>query len=267
MSERQRVDASLDRRSLEVLRVVIREHVRSGQPVSSRSVSKSHSEKLSPATIRNLMADLTDSGYLMQPHTSAGRVPTERAYRYFADEIVAQRAGLPRREARKIERILVSSREIDELLGQTGKLLSTMTQQVGVVVAPDLERAILEHVEFVRIAPSRVVAIFVSRSGLVTHRVIDTDEDLAQPELDKISQRLRNQFSGMTLPEARRRLIAGSRAFVCGTEPLPLWAEKTIKRYEGQPVLTVYLSANGMLVGIFVFGDGVRKGAVHACLK
>ena len=140
MSERQRVDTLKDRRSLEVLRVVIREHVRPGQPVGSRFVSKSHSEQLSPATIRSLMADLTDAGYLTQPHTSAGRVPTERAYRHLADEVVAQRTNLPRREARKIERILVSSREIDELLGQTGKLLSSMTQQVGVVVAPDLER-------------------------------------------------------------------------------------------------------------------------------
>ncbi len=266
MSERQRVDSLLDRRSLEVLRVVIREHVRTGQPVSSRSVSKSHSEKLSPATIRNLMADLTDAGYLMQPHTSAGRVPTERAYRYFADEIVAQRTGLPRREARKIERILVSSREIDELLGQTGKLLSTMTQQVGVVVAPDLERSILEHVEFVRIAPSRVVAIFVSRSGLVTHRVIDTDEDLAQPELDAISQRLRNQFSGMTLPEARRRLIAALREEREWVEALGARASSAVAHFLEEPFPEesgeLILEGTSQLLGAQEFADLDRLRSV-----
>lgn len=213
----------LDWRSEEVLRIVIAEHVRSGQPVGSRIVSRHHPEKLSPASIRNIMADLTEQGFLMQPHTSAGRLPTDRGYRYVVDELLASRRGLPRGDARKIERLLVSSREIEEMLGRSSRLLSDLTRHVGVVLAPDLEKAVLEHVDFVRVAARRVVAIFVSRSGLVTHRVVDTEDDIAQDELDRLSTILRGEFIGMSLPEVRRRLLVSLREE-------QRWAEQLGKR-------------------------------------
>lgn len=225
----------MDWRAQEVLRLVIKDHVRSGEPVSSRAVARAHPERLSAATIRNIMLDLTEQGYLSQPHTSAGRVPTDKGYRYFVDEVLASRRGLPRRDARKIEEILLSTREIEEILDQSSRLLSSLTKQVGVVLAPDLEQAILEHVEFVRIASSRVVAIFVTRSGMVTHRVIDTEVDLPQRELDEISARLREQFTGMTLPEVRRRLLAALREDRAWIERLGQRASQAVARFLEEP--------------------------------
>lgn len=197
----------LDQRSHEALRIIVQEHVRSGQPVSSRRVAALHPEALSSATIRNLMAELTDAGLLAQPHTSAGRVPTDHGYRQVVNEVLGRKRRVSRRDARRIEDLLFSSRKIDDLLSRAGKLLSAMTHQVGLVLAPDLEQALLEYVEFVRIAPQRFVAIFVSRAGLITHRVFNADEDIHQEELDHLSARLREQFTGLTLPETRQRMI------------------------------------------------------------
>jgi heat-inducible transcriptional repressor len=198
---------TLDQRAVEVLRIVIEEHVKSGEPVSSRRTARLHAEQLSPATIRNIMADLTDDGYLEQPHTSAGRVPTDRGYRFFVDDALGNKIRLPAREVRQIKDLLASTRELDELLSRATRLLADMTHQVGVVLAPDLEQAVLEHVDFVRIGPHRLVAIFVSRTGVVTHRVLDVDEDLPQDGLDRLGAKLRQQLVGYTLPEVRRRMI------------------------------------------------------------
>ncbi|RMG45267.1 MAG: heat-inducible transcription repressor HrcA [Acidobacteria bacterium] len=202
---RERIE--LDQRSKDSLEIIIQQHVRTGEPVSSRAVARLHPERLSPATIRALMADLTEMGLLAQPHTSAGRVPTDRGYRYFVDEILSRKQRLPRREVRRIERLLLSAREIEELLARAGKLLGELTGEVGVVLAPDLEQAVVEHVEFVRISARRFVAVIVSRPGVVLHRVLDSDVDLSQRQLDRLSAWLREQFSGLTLPEVRRRLL------------------------------------------------------------
>ncbi len=197
---------TLDQRAAEVLRIVIQEHVKSGEPVSSRRTARLHPEQLSPATIRNIMADLTEEGYLEQPHTSAGRVPTDRGYRFLVDEALIGRRRLAPGEIRQIKDLIASTREFDEILARATRLLAEMTHQVGVVLAPDLEKAVLEHVDFVRIAPQRVVAIFVSRTGLVSHRVLDVDEDLAQEELDRLGARLRQHVVGLTLAEVRHRM-------------------------------------------------------------
>lgn len=198
---------TLDQRAAEVLRIVIEEHVKSGEPVSSRRTARLHPEQLSPATIRNIMADLTDEGYLEQPHTSAGRVPTDRGYRFLVDEALVGRRRLASGEIRQIKDLIASTRELDEILSRATRLLAELTHQVGVVLAPDLEQAMLEHVDFVRIGPQRVVAIFVSRTGMVSHRVLDTDEDLPQEELDRLGARLRQHVVGLTLSEVRRRMI------------------------------------------------------------
>ncbi len=202
----------LDERALEVLRIVVREHVRTGEPVSSRQVARFHAEQLSPATIRTIMADLTDGGFLEQPHTSAGRVPSDKGYRSFVDEVLAARQRVPRDEARRIEEILVSSRQVEDMLERASRLLGQLTNQVAMVLPPDVAAVTLEHVEFVRIAALRVVAIFVGRGRLVVHRVIELEENLTQKELDRTSVALRSQLAEMTLPEARLRLVSSLRA-------------------------------------------------------
>lgn len=208
--ERER--SHLDQRSLEVLRIIVREHVRTGEPVSSRQVARTHAEQLSPATIRNIMADLTDQGFLEQPHTSAGRVPTDRGYRSFVDEVLAARSHrLATGEATRITDVLVSARQVEDLLARAGALLGRLTNQVAVLTAPDVEATVLEHVEFVRVAPRRVVAIFVGRGGVVLHRVVELDDDPTQEQLDHAAAQVGEQLAGLTLPQARARLIDALR--------------------------------------------------------
>ena len=224
MSERRAMGdqdhASLDPRSREVLKIIIEEHVRSGEPVSSRLTSRYHTEHLSPATIRNIMMELTERGYLEQPHTSAGRVPTDRGYRLIVDEVLSSAHRLPGRESRRIEDLVASSGELEAVLNRASRLLAELTRNVGVVLAPDLEQAVLEHVDFVRIRPFRVVAIFVSQAGTVIHRVVDTEEDIPQENLDRIAGRFREHFVGITLPEARRQMIELLRADEQGARQL-----------------------------------------------
>lgn len=210
MSGEERENA-LTRRAQDILRIIVQEHVRSGEPISSRHVSSLHSESLSAATIRHLMAELTELGLLTQPHTSAGRVPTDVGYRYVVDEVLAKGRRLPKRDVQRIEALVLSSGKLEQLLSRSSRLLAEMTHQVGVALAPDLERVVVEHVEFVRIASHRIVAIFVTRSGLVTHRVIESEDELSQEELDVLSNRLCELLSGATLPEVRERLLGTLR--------------------------------------------------------
>lgn len=253
-----------DERALEVLRIVVREHVRTGEPVSSRQVARFHAEQLSPATIRTIMADLTDGGFLEQPHTSAGRVPSDKGYRSFVDEVLTAREDVPEAEARRIEEILVSSRQVEDLLGRAGRLLGQLTNQVAMVLAPDIAQVTLEHVEFIRIAPLRVVAIFVGRAGVVVHRVVELDEDLTQDELDRVGASLRGQVAGMTLPEARLRLIASLRADRDGADRLGREAARAVLRVIEEPFAEtvtggeLIVDGTSRLLDLPEFGDLAR---------
>lgn len=200
-------DISLNPRRQEVLRLVVRFHVQTGEPVGSRTVSRNHPEQLSPASIRNIMADLEDEGFLAQPHTSAGRVPTDKGYRYFVDDLLDVGQISPE-EVTRIEGVLRTTRgEVRTLLEEASYLLSVLSRSVGVVVAPDLAQTLFEHIEFVRIGPQHIVAIFVARSGVVNHRVIRVEEDYGQEQLDRLAALVVRRFSGKTLPEVRRALL------------------------------------------------------------
>jgi heat-inducible transcriptional repressor len=193
----------LDDREERILRSVIREHIMTGEPIGSRTVSKGRRLDLSPATIRNTMAELEDRGYLVQPHTSAGRVPTARAYRVYVDRMIQT----PRMAAAQVEAIdqamLKRRGEITDLLGEASRQLSRFSNQVGVVLAPEFDRIIVEHLEFVRLDNRRIVAILVGRSGVVHNRILFVDEPMEQEELDRIGRYLSDEFHGRTLPQIR----------------------------------------------------------------
>jgi heat-inducible transcriptional repressor len=198
-------------RHREVLRAIIRDYIATAEPVGSRAVSRRYAFNLSPATIRNIMADLEETGYLTQPHTSAGRVPTDQAYRYFVDSLIARRP-LSRAEASRIEdRVRPVAGEVEELLRETSRALSLLSHHMGVVLAPRLEQTTFRGVECVPLAGSRVLVVLVAESGLVQHRVIPLDEAVGQDELDRISRLLTDMVSGLTLPQARELLVARMR--------------------------------------------------------
>jgi heat-inducible transcriptional repressor len=189
-----------------VLREVVRQHIQSGEPVGSAAVSRGARLGLSPASIRSVMAELEEQGLLVQPHTSAGRVPTDRAYRVYVDQLLP-RPRMAATEAQAIERALAASRgEIDELFGEASRQLSRFSQQVALVLAPDLRRLVVDHLEFVRLDAGRVMAILVARSGVVHNRILPVSEPLSPPELERIGRYLSAEFGGLTLPEMRAAL-------------------------------------------------------------
>ncbi|HKQ62547.1 MAG TPA: heat-inducible transcriptional repressor HrcA [Candidatus Polarisedimenticolaceae bacterium] len=195
--------AALDERQAQVLRAVIEQHVQSGEPIGSRAVSLETRLGLSPASIRSVMAGLEDRGYLSQPHTSAGRVPTDKAYRFYVDHMV-RRSGVTPQQAQAIDQALEPRRaELPEMLGAATHQLSQLTQQVGLVLAPELRRVVVDHIEFARIDPVRVVTVLVGRSGVVHHHIIEVPEPLDQDELTRIGRWISEQFGGRTLPEIR----------------------------------------------------------------
>ena len=203
---RQPASAQLNERARNVLKELIQEYVRGSKPVGSRRLARNYSERLSPATIRNVMADLETVGLLTRPHTSAGRVPTAKGYRFYVDSLLNTRE-LPTREVDRIKQSLENETDPGELMNKTSQVLSRLSNNVGFVLAPPLSHADMKHIEFVRIAPQRILVILVTESGLVEHRLIQLDQDLRQRELDQAGRYLIAHFQGKTLLEIRRELL------------------------------------------------------------
>ncbi|HUX05740.1 MAG TPA: heat-inducible transcriptional repressor HrcA [Acidobacteriota bacterium] len=199
-------EEQLDRRQQRILRFVVELFVTSGQPVGSRTISKFEGEHLSAASIRNTMADLEEMGYLVQPHTSAGRVPTDLGYRYYVDILMDQPA-LPVAEQREIKAFFKSYQGVvGSILEKTSKLLSSYSHYIGIVSAPQFESAVFSHVDFIKQGPDRVLVIFVDRAGLVHNKMIRIDADISQEELNRIGEWVVERFHGMSLTELRRKV-------------------------------------------------------------
>lgn len=187
------------------MRELIREHIRTGQPVGSRRLAKLAGEKLSPATIRNVVADLEEMGFVGQPHTSAGRVPTEKGYRFYVDSLVKTKE-LTDREVGRIRASLEAETDPDKLMDKASQVLSAVSENIGFVMAPPVSLALMKHIEFVRISERRILVILVTTGGLVQHRLVHTDEDFQQSELHEAGRYLVENFDGKTLFEIRDEL-------------------------------------------------------------
>jgi heat-inducible transcriptional repressor len=193
-------------RDREILKDVILTYILSAEPVSSRSVAKHGNLGLSAATIRNVMADLEEWGYLVQPHTSAGRVPTAAAYHLFIESMMDART-LPVRERRYIDENLKRGDDADQLMGTATHLLSELSSQVGIVVTPALGDTVLKAVDFVPLSGRKILCVVVSTTGFIDNKVIETEEEIPREELVRISNYLTENFAGQTLREIRDRLL------------------------------------------------------------
>jgi heat-inducible transcriptional repressor len=200
--------APLDPRSRGILKEIIRVHVDTGRPVSSRTLFKAHRFGLSPASIRNIMADLTDSGYLAQPHTSAGRVPTDRAYRVYIDELMRQRKVADDVREQVDSDLDLAGADVSRLFTAASRLLSQLSGEVGFVVAPDALHTVIRSLRFLAVAPGKILVVQVNDPDVVVSRVLETDIAYTAAELDALSERLTREYGGLTLHEVRRRLLA-----------------------------------------------------------
>ncbi|MDQ3281551.1 MAG: heat-inducible transcriptional repressor HrcA [Acidobacteriota bacterium] len=199
-------ELDLDPRAREVLREIILQHIDSGEPIGSRTLAKCGKFQLSPASLRNVMADLEDHGLLAQPHTSAGRVPTDRGYRFFINHLMKPRA-ISLRERETIDEEVRAANEIDQVLQLAGSLLSKMSDQVGVVFMPTLLQFAIRSMDFILVAENRIMCVIVGVNGVVVNKLIETRFVFTRDELEKISRYITVEFGGHTLEMIRRRLI------------------------------------------------------------
>jgi heat-inducible transcriptional repressor len=186
-----------------VLRAVVSSYIGGAAPVGSQTIAHLLPVPLSPASVRNTLAELTRLGLVEKPHRSSGRVPTEAGLRLFIDELLAP-ANLPRSEQRDIDYAFETA-EADGVAAAASRLLSRYTRQLGFVSAPRVDRAVLRHVSLVRIASDRLMVVLVADTGVV-RRLIDADPDLDQAQLDRMATLLSERVAGRTLPSVRAHL-------------------------------------------------------------
>jgi heat-inducible transcriptional repressor len=189
---------NLDQRLRQVLLAVIAEYVETAQPVGSRSISRRHIQGLSPATIRNAMADLEDMGYLTHPHTSAGRVPTDRAYRYYVDALGQVPWKAVEVGGTTAESTAPSADAAERLMAGTPGLLSDGTHMTGMLLAPPLRRTALDRIELVGLGEDRALAVVVTETGWVTARAISPLPRPGSEELREIGRTLTRRYRGKT---------------------------------------------------------------------
>ncbi len=204
MSQRPpRMPPGLDPRSAAVLREIVEQYVATGEPVGSRTLSRRLPVALSPATIRNVMSDLTEAGLLFAPHTSAGRLPTERGLRLFVDGLL-QTGSLPEEEQEAIGRALEArGRSLEDTLAETSTVLAGLAGAAGLVLAPKSDGAV-RHIEFVPLGPGRALVILVAADGQVENRVIEIPPGLPPSALTQAGNYLNARLSGRSLSELRR---------------------------------------------------------------
>src|SRR6202162_886682 len=196
-------DPNIGKREREVLTAIVETFISTGEPVGSRTLARSSREGLSPATIRNVMADLSDAGFLEQTHSSSGRIPTTDAYRYYVEQITGTAKLAPQEES-MISESLAGVTDVQEFMERTSHVLSLISRNVGVTVATSGAKNALEHVYFSRLGDQKVLAVLVTRSGLVRDRVLRLD--LPQSELDLAARYINENFRGWTMESMRAEL-------------------------------------------------------------
>jgi len=190
-------------REREILTAIVETFIATGDPVGSRTLARSNKEGLSPATIRNVMADLADAGFLEQPHTSAGRVPSTEAYRYYAEQLTGK-ASLSQEDQGMIQDSLHGISDVQEFMERTSHVLSLISHNVGITVAIGGPKNALEHVYFSRLGDQKALAVLVTRSGLVRDRILRLD--LPQGDLDAAARFINENFRGWTMEAMRVEL-------------------------------------------------------------
>jgi heat-inducible transcriptional repressor len=200
-----RTDAPLNFRYQEILTSIVRAFIDTGEPVGSRTLSKMRNNKLSPASIRNVMADLADEGYLSQPHTSAGRVPTEKAFRVFVSSLTTTRMAAA--ESDRLANEFRTLETVGQRVERSSYLLVELTRNVGIAAAiPELAQE-LDQIQLVPLSDRRVLMVLVTRDHMVRNRVVVLDEPTSPEELTSICNYVNRNFSGWQLGQARRELL------------------------------------------------------------
>ena len=196
----------LNERAQALLKALIERYIEDGEPVGSRALAKESGLDLSPATIRNVMSDLEDMGLIMAPHTSAGRIPTDKGYRLFVDSLVTVKP-LQDRDVQQVRTQLEGARNSSELLTAASDLLSEVTNMAGVVLMPKRHHSALRQIEFLSLSENRVLAITVTNESEVENRVLHLSRSYTSAELQRVANFLNSEFAGKDISAVRAGII------------------------------------------------------------
>ena len=231
----------LDDRKLDVLRAIVQDFVSTNEPVGSKALVERHHLGVSPATVRNDMAALEEGGYIAQPHTSAGRIPTEKGYRLFVDRLSTIKPLSPA-ERRAIEQFLDGALDLDDVVRRTVRLLAQLTRQVAVVQYPSLDRSSVRHLELVRLTGSRLLLVLITDTGRVEQRVVELAADVDEQTVTALRARLNTRVTAVLVTEVPTHLAdfvdqepAQSRA--TATAVVAVLLESLVERREDRVVV------------------------------
>lgn len=209
----------LEERRLEVLRAIVEDYVQTAEPVGSKSLVERRHLGVSPATIRNDMAALEDEGFITQPHTSAGRIPTDKGYRYFVDRLTTVKP-LSSAEQRAISSFLEGAVDLDDVVSRTVRLLAQLTRQVAVVQYPSLQRAAVRHVELVSISETRLMLVLITDTGRVEQRTVEVRNELSEQTLASLRSKINSACVNKKLSDVPAQLEALEEQFPSTVRPV-----------------------------------------------
>ncbi|GGO80745.1 heat-inducible transcriptional repressor HrcA [Wenjunlia tyrosinilytica] len=202
----------LSERRLEVLRAIVQDYVGTEEPVGSKALTERHNLGVSPATVRNDMAALEEDGFIQQPHTSAGRIPTDKGYRLFVDRLAGVKP-LSAAERRAIHNFLGGAVDLDDVVARTVRLLAQLTRQVAVVQYPSLTRSTVRHVELLSLAPARVMLVLITDTGRVEQRVVDCPSPMGETVMADLRARLNSRVVGRRFSDVPQLVVELPESF------------------------------------------------------
>jgi heat-inducible transcriptional repressor len=238
----------LNERAQTLLKTLVERYIAEGQPVGSRALSRYSGLELSPASIRNIMADLEDMGFIASPHTSAGRVPTARGYRFFVDTLLKVRP-LAEVEISQLEG-QIQADSIERMMSSASQLLSDLTRFAGVVLAPKRRSLAFRHIEFLHLGEKRVLLIIVTPEGDVQNRIIVTDRVYSPSELTEATNFVNQHYAGLQFEEIRLRIRAEIKALHADMSRLMTAALDAGSQAVSDPADTVVISGEGHLLEV-----------------
>lgn len=196
----------LDERKIKVLCAVIDSYLREAEPVGSRTISKEYNLGVSSATIRNEMSDLEELGYLSKPHTSAGRIPSDKAYRFYVNNILKEnKIQIDIEKKEKIKRVLTrESKELDDLIQNSAKILSAITSYTALALSPQIKKMKLKHIQLVPLDGREILIILVGDSGIVKNTIFRLDQDISPEQVERISNFFNHKLKGLTISDIRK---------------------------------------------------------------
>src|SRR2546429_7973403 len=198
-------EGALDERARRVLAAIVRDYIHSGEPVGSHAIARRQDVDVSSATVRSVMSDLEEMGFLQKPHTSAGRIPTAHGFRYYVDALLRVKPPLPE-EREQIARRAHEATQLEGLMTAASRVLHSLTHHAGVVVSPRPQSERLQRIEFLQLREGRLLAVLVARSGAVRNRLVALPQPLSPAQLDEAAGYLNSLIADRTLAEAASKL-------------------------------------------------------------